>query len=41
MMDHFLPAYSPNFNPIEYAFAKLKAFLRKAQVRTQEALEVL
>ena len=35
----FLPAYSPDFNPIEHAFAKLKAFLRKAKARTQEALE--
>src|SRR3546814_9436154 len=25
----FLPAYSPDFNPIEMAFAKLKAFLKK------------
>lgn len=35
----FLPAYSPDFNPIEHAFAKLKQFLRKARARTQEALE--
>ena len=35
----FLPAYSPDFNPIEHAFAKLKQFLRKAKARTQEALE--
>ena len=35
----FLPAYSPDFNPIEHAFAKLKACLRKAKARTQEALE--
>ena len=35
----FLPAYSPDFNPIEPAFAKLKAFLRKAKARTQETLE--
>ena len=35
----FLPAYSPDFNPIEHAFAKLKGFLRKAKARTQEALE--
>ena len=34
----FLPAYSPDFNPIEEAFAKLKALLRKAGARTQEAL---
>ena len=30
----FLPPYSPDFNPIELAFAKLKAFLRKARPRT-------
>ena len=35
----FLPAYSPDFNPIEHAFAKLKQSLRKAKARTQEALE--
>ena len=35
----FLPAYSPDFNPIEHAFSKLKAFLRKAKARTQETLE--
>jgi transposase len=35
----FLPAYSPDFNPIENAFSKLKGFLRKAKARTQEALE--
>ncbi len=35
----FLPAYRPDFNPIEHAFAKLKAFLRKAKARIQEALE--
>ena len=35
----FLPAYSPDFNPIEHAFAKLKGFLRKARARTQETLE--
>ena len=33
-----LPAYSPDFNPIERAFAKLKALLRKAAARTREAL---
>lgn len=31
----FLPAYSPDFNPIEHAFSKLKSFLRKARARTQ------
>ena len=30
----FLPPYSPDFNPIEMAFAKLKALLRKAAART-------
>ena len=30
----FLPPYSPNFNPIENAFAKLKVLLRKAAART-------
>ena len=34
----FLPAYSPDFNPIEHAFSKLKGFLRKARARTREAL---
>lgn len=29
-----LPPYSPDFNPIENAFAKLKALLRKAAART-------
>jgi transposase len=34
----FLPAYSPDLNPIEQAFSKLKAHLRKAGARTVEAL---
>jgi transposase len=34
----FLPAYSPDLNPIEQAFSKLKAHLRKAGARTFEAL---
>ena len=34
----YLPPYSPDFNPIENAFAKLKALLRKAAARTVEAL---
>ena len=34
----FLPPYSPDFNPIENAFAKLKALLRKAAGRTVEGL---
>ena len=33
-----LPPYSPDLNPIEQAFAKLKALLRQAAVRTREAL---
>jgi transposase len=34
----YLPPYSPDFNPIENAFAKLKVFLRKAAERTVEGL---
>ena len=34
----FLPPYSPDFNPIENAFARLKAHLRKAAERTREGL---
>jgi transposase len=34
----FLPPYSPDFNPIENAFSKLKALLRKAAERTLEGL---
>jgi transposase len=34
----FLPAYSPDLNPIEMAFAKLKANLRAARARTYDAL---
>ena len=34
----YLPPYSPDFNPIENAFAKLKALLRKAAERTVGAL---
>ena len=33
----YLPPYSPDLNPIEEAFAKLKALLRKAGARTREA----
>lgn len=36
----FLPSYSPDLSPIEEAFSKLKALLRKAQARSREALEV-
>ena len=34
----YLPPYSPDFNPIEMAFAKLKALLRKAAARTMDEL---
>ena len=34
----YLPPYSPDFNPIENAFAKLKALLRKAAARTVDTL---
>jgi transposase len=34
----YLPPYSPDLNPIELAFAKLKAFLRQAARRTLPAL---
>ncbi len=34
----FLPPYSPDLNPIEMAFSKLKAFLRKAAARTVDNL---
>ncbi|VDS09260.1 hypothetical protein PARHAE_02457 [Paracoccus haematequi] len=34
----FLPPYSPDLNPIEMAFAKLKALIRRAAARTYEAL---
>jgi len=33
----FLPPYSPDLNPIEQVFAKLKTLLRKADERTIEA----
>lgn len=35
-----LPPYSPDFNPIENAYAKFKALLRQAAARTIETLEV-
>ena len=35
----FLPAYSPDFSPIEEAFSKVKAFLRCMRARTREALQ--
>lgn len=34
----YLPPYSPDLNPIEKAFAKLKALLRRAAARTREEL---
>jgi transposase len=38
----YLPAYSPDLNPIEEAFSKIKGILRRAGARTKEALlEVL
>ena len=36
----FLPAYSPDYNPIEHAFSKLKGLLRCAQARTHQALHI-
>ena len=35
----FLPPYSPDYNPVELAFAKLKAALRRAAARTRADLE--
>ena len=37
----YLPPYSPDFNPIERAFSKLKTWLRTAQARTRETLEAV
>ena len=34
----FLPAYSPDLNPIEEAFSKIKAYLKKVAARTKETL---
>ncbi|AAW61139.1 hypothetical protein GOX01_24410 [Gluconobacter oxydans] len=34
----YLPPYGPDFNPIEKAFSKLKAHLRKVAERTRDAL---
>jgi transposase len=34
----FLPSYSPDFNPIEEAFSKIKGLMRKVQARSREAL---
>lgn len=35
----FLPAYSPDFSPIEEAFSKIKTILRQQGARTREALQ--
>jgi transposase len=35
----YLPPYSPDLNPVEECWSKLKAFLRKAKARTREPLE--
>jgi transposase len=35
----YLPAYSPDFSPIELAFSKLKSYLRKVGARTKDTLE--
>jgi transposase len=34
----YLPAYSPDFNPIEEAFSKMKGIVRRAGARTKYAL---
>ena len=34
----FLPSYSPDLNPIEEAFSKIKSIVRKVGARTREAL---
>jgi transposase len=34
----YLPSYSPDYNPLEEAFAKVKDLLRKAAARTKGAL---
>ena len=34
----FLPSYSPDFNPIEEAFSKIKVLVRRAEARTRDAL---
>ncbi len=35
----FLPSYSPDLNPIEEAFSKIKGIARKVEARTREGLE--
>lgn len=34
----YLPTYSPDFNPIEYLFAKIKSFVKKARPQTLKEL---
>jgi transposase len=34
----YLPPYSPDFNPIEEAFSKIKGLIRKAEARSRETL---
>ena len=34
----YLPPYSPDLNPIEQAFSKVKGLMRRAEARTREAL---
>jgi transposase len=34
----YLPPYSPDFNPIEQAFSKIKGLLRRARARTRKSL---
>jgi transposase len=34
----YLPAYSPDLNPIEEAFSKIKGMVRQAGTRTKDAL---
>ncbi|MEG2174619.1 MAG: transposase, partial [Oscillospiraceae bacterium] len=34
----YLPPYSPDFNPIELMWSKIKAYLRKVQARTIDSL---
>jgi transposase len=36
----YLPPYSPDLNPIEQCWSKIKAFLRAAKARTREALDM-
>jgi len=35
----FLPPYSPDFNPIEFMWSKMKAFLRKLKIRSRDLLD--